>query len=124
MLRTQALVGPCYRMVRPIVRTTSTANLKDHTSPGCFRPLIQHFRTRWPDPAPETAEAADAIEAIKLPERTVPDEHLFFALKFSNQPGTTIFFPHLKTNPKDRKVVLTVSTFLPSTVPSLHCLSP
>lgn len=93
------------RSARPLSRMTSTEGLKEHTSPGSMRPLVQYYRTRWPDPAPETAAAA---EPIKLPERTVPDECLMFSLKFSNQPGTTIFFPHLKTNPKDRKVILQV----------------
>lgn len=85
--------------------TCSTVELKKHTTAGAIQPMVQFFRTRWPDPAPETAEAA---EPVNLPERTVPDEHLMFTLKFSNQPGTTIFYPHLTTNPKDRKVVLEV----------------
>ena len=84
---------------------TSTTNLKEHTSPGSNKPLIEYYRTRWPDAAPETTEA---VEAVKLPTRTVPEECSMFTFKFSNQPGTTIFYPHLKTNPKDRKVTLEV----------------
>jgi hypothetical protein len=93
------------RVARPWCRMTSSENMKDYTSPGSLRPLAEFYRTRWPDPDPVPA---DIVEPIKLPERTIPEECLAFTMRFSTQPGTTIFFPHLTTNPRDRKVWLEV----------------
>lgn len=83
---------------------SSSPDLGKHTSRSSQRPLVQFFRTSWPDPAP----AAPAAEAV-LPKRTVPDDVLQFTLKASTQHGSAIFYPHMKMNPADRKVRLDVA---------------
>jgi len=44
-----------------------------------------------------------------LPPRTVPDHILSFALTSTFDHGTGIYFPHMKQNPADFKVAMSVS---------------
>jgi hypothetical protein len=46
-----------------------------------------------------------------IPPRTVAEEHLSFGMKATLDLGSSIFFPHLKVNPADLKVILSVSIF-------------
>lgn len=82
---------------------TSVVDLGKFTSPISEKPLIQFYRNRWPDPAPAVGAAP-----VELPARTVNDEHLNFQMKFGSSHGSAIYYPHLKTNPADRKVSLLV----------------
>lgn len=66
-------------------------------------PYIQHFRTTWPEVRPTNEQ----IEAI--PIKTVPESVLRFSLKSSFDIGMSVFYPHLKMNPADLKVTLSVS---------------
>lgn len=105
MLGIRRLILGATRSRHVALRCTSTGGLKDHTSPGALAPFAQFYRTRWPDPDPEPDKDT---EPVQLPERTIPDEALVFTMKFSSEPGATIFYKHLETNPKDRKVKLQV----------------
>ena len=79
-------------------------NLGEHVNPNSKSPLLQSYRTTWPDPSPVT----NVPEPV-LPKRTVPDHVLKFKLSATYEHGTAIFFPHLKFNPADFKVALYVS---------------
>ncbi len=96
---------PCNAGMKANARfMTTNIDLKQHTSPASFRPLAQFYRNHWPDPVPQSN-----IPEVVPPKRTVPDECLHFSFKFSKERGAAIFYPHLTTNPADRKVTLQVS---------------
>jgi len=76
----------------------------EHASSSSEAPLIQNFRSLWPDPAP-----VSIAKEPTLPKRTIPDTILRFRLSATYEHGTAIHFPHLKYNPADFKVSLFVS---------------
>jgi hypothetical protein len=67
-------------------------------------PLLQYYRSSWPDGKPETKSPLDA----KLPPRTVPDSALRFELCASYKKGMAVMYSHLPINPADYKVALRV----------------
>ncbi len=82
---------------------TTIVDLKKHTSPASIKPLAEFYRNTWPDPTP-----GPQVPKVELPTRTIPENVLKFKFRLSLEHGSSIFFPHLKTNPADRKVTLEV----------------
>lgn len=70
-------------------------------------PLIQHFRSAWPD----AIKDVPAEYQTELPTRTVPDEKLRFNFTTSFDQGTAFFHQHLEGNPADFKVKMTVTYY-------------
>ena len=68
-------------------------------------PFVEHFRPVWPE-KPSLLETNSELR--QLPERTVPDSVLTFKLRATFDQGTAIYYPHLKFNPADFKVVMAV----------------
>jgi hypothetical protein len=83
-------------------------SIVNHNSPNATIPLVEHYRSTWPEPQPLVEEGKKII--IKPPIRTIGDDKLVFTLKSSFDHGSSIFFPHLKFNPADYKVALQVNT--------------
>lgn len=52
---------------------------------------------------------AGAATPPPLPKRTVPESALNFELTATFTHGSAIFYPHMKMNPADAKVKMTVS---------------
>ena len=76
----------------------------NHTSHTSAKPLISHYRTRWPMPRPSPAAEKEAQFV-----RTIPDEKINFQMKATFDHGSSIFYPHLKYHPSDYKVGLVVN---------------
>lgn len=89
-------------------RRSLSDSILNHNSPNASIPLIEHYRSSWPEPQPIVEEGADKM--IIPPIRTVSDDKLVFTLKSSFNHGNSIFYPHLKFNPADYKVALQVHT--------------
>lgn len=83
--------------------SSSINSVNSHVSSKSPIPLIENYRSRWPQPS-----IAAEIKNIDLPKRTVPDECLEFEVKSSFEQGSAIFYPHLQFNPADFKVKLRV----------------
>lgn len=96
------------RIHRKIFQLKSSAVLSTiahHHDPKSSTPLIEHYRSSWPDALSERTVAS----LPALPKRTVPDDALKFHFTAHFKSGGALFYPHLKTNPADFKVALTVS---------------
>jgi hypothetical protein len=87
--------------VRSAARMSSVVFHNDPTSPT---PLVEHYRSSWPDPVPDRPSSSVA----SLPPRTVPDSKLRFSFTAHFSSGGSFFYPHLKTNPADFKVSMKV----------------
>ena len=85
------------------IRLASTA-VAHHHNKKSSTPLIEHYRSSWPDINPDKP----AAKVLDLPNRTVPDHALNFSFSASFSNGSAFFYPHMKTNPADNKVVMTV----------------
>lgn len=83
----------------------AVGSVPHHHSRRSNAPLIEHYRSAWPDVNPDRP----AESQINLPERTVEDDKLRFNIGVSMQEGQSFFFPHLETNPADIKVTMKVS---------------
>ncbi len=80
-------------------------------------PFVENVRSTWPEMKPSP-------EVLKLiPKRTVPDSELRFTLRAQFEHGMAIFYPHLKFNPADFKVILDVSFSRVCIIMSLHLFS-
>lgn len=91
------------RVARGNIRCAS--NVPYHHDRTSSSPLIEHYRSAWPDVRPDVPEDVQ----IELPERTIPDEHLRFNFTTTFSPGGSYFFTHLESNPADFKVLMKVS---------------
>jgi hypothetical protein len=87
-------------------RSLST-NISKHNRPGASIPLVQHFRSSWPNTAHDLP--VDVEEPI-LPPRTVDDNVLHFKLSARYDFGSSVFYPNLDYHPADFKVALMVKT--------------
>jgi hypothetical protein len=85
----------------------------ERQSANAQMPLLQYYRSSWPDGKPDTKFPLDA----KLPPRTVPDSALRFELSASSKKGMAVLYSHLPINPADYKVALWVGRL------SFHLLS-
>ena len=84
--------------------------VKEHLRRNAPVPLIQHFRSTWPDVLQHGSSAPELDAALQIPPRTVPDDKLRFQMRTSFNHGTDIFYPHMKIHPADFKVSLLVSS--------------
>jgi len=87
------------------VQARKFSEVAHHHSRTSATPLIEHYRSSWPDYAPDRPVAT--VEAI--PERTVSDDVLRFTFTAHFSSGSDFFHPHLTTNPAGFKVLLHVS---------------
>ena len=85
--------------------------VKEHLRRNAPAPLIQHFRSTWPDVLQHSSSAPELDAALQIPRRTVPDDKLRFQMRTSFNHGTDIFYPHMKIHPADFKVSLLVCIF-------------
>lgn len=88
---------------RGILRTANFSALSKHTI-NSNTPLVEHFRSVWPDPSHQIQG-----EPLNLPPRTVPESVLRFKFSATFSNGINLFYPHLKCHPADFKVSMTVS---------------
>lgn len=77
--------------------------------PPASAPLVENFRTSWPEAKPSTVSVSSESVQEKLPPRTVSDDDLRFEMSATYDPGSSLFYDHMKMNPADFKVVLKVS---------------
>lgn len=82
-------------------------SLSKHNRAGATVPLVQHYRSSWPNTAHDLP--ADVPEPI-LPPRTVDDNVLSFKLSARYDFGSSVFYPNLDYHPADFKVSLNVRT--------------
>ncbi len=103
-------------VARTVRRTSNTKPLsfsmfsswREHNAPGERVPFAEHYRPVWP----ERPLLPAATLKQEIHERTVPDSVLSFKLRATFDHGTAIHYPHLKFNPADFKVVMSVSMLL------------
>ncbi len=101
-----------FRIV-PVLAKRSLRNVSkfsDMTTPGAHSknsntPLIETFRSNWPDPDYFMKTKPEEV----LPPRTVSDKVLRFHFTSTFAHGNSIYYPHLKTHAADLKVKLYVS---------------
>mmetsp|Transcript_22365 Transcript_22365/g.37407 ORF Transcript_22365/g.37407 Transcript_22365/m.37407 type:complete len:185 (+) Transcript_22365:56-610(+) len=93
------------KMKIPMQSTMSCSTLPHHHNLKSNAPLIENYRSSWPDPIPDKP----AHTLLDLPKRTVPDKVLRFQFTANFSSGGSIFYSHLKTNPADFKVIMKVS---------------
>lgn len=109
-------------MIGTIARSISRINGKISNVPAVTRsvtnstrspqPLMEHFRSTWPEPPRMTKEE----EKKFIPPRTVAESALRFEMTSSFHHGTALYYPHLQYNPADFKVKLMVSNLVFTTV--------
>jgi hypothetical protein len=87
--------------------SSSEAFISKHNRPGATTPLVQHYRSSWPNTAHDLP--ADVEEPV-LPPRTIDDNVLHFKLSARYDFGSSVFYPHLDYHPADFKVALLVKT--------------
>jgi hypothetical protein len=75
-----------------------------HNDKRSNAPLLEHYRSGWPDVNPDVPAATQP----ELTKRTIPDEILRFNFSASFNKGGAFFYPHLLTNPADFKVSMKV----------------
>ena len=75
-------------------------------------PLVQNFRTSWPEPAPLKIKVNEHTIQQHLPERTVSDDVLRYEMTASYDQGSALFYSHMKMNPADFKVIVRVCLML------------
>lgn len=104
-------------MIRKVFRTSSSVaksvrcastSLNSCAGVNSTSPLVQNFRTSWPEPAPLNIKVDDNTIQQHLPERTVPDDVLRYEMTASYDQGSALFYSHMKMNPADFKVVMKV----------------
>jgi hypothetical protein len=66
--------------------------------------FIENYRSSWPDALPDQPVAT----MPEIQERTIPDSVITTSFTAHFDSGNTMFHPHLQTNPKDFKAILTV----------------
>lgn len=81
-----------------------------YNNPNSKAPLVEKYRPLWPD-VDFTALSKGETDDVTLLPRTVDPTKLIFDIKMTLKTGTSVFYPHLKTNPADCKVALTVHQF-------------
>lgn len=99
-------------MLNTSVRRLSTVAIKNASHPESFTPLVEKFRTSWPDAAPKSISITNELLKAKLPERTVSEDILRFEMSATYDPGSSLFYAHMKTNPADFKVIVRVSLYI------------
>lgn len=92
------------KLSTPLLRASFSSKVSKevHTDSGLY---VKNYRPLWTD-----FDFAGASTPAPLPKRTVSDSALNFQLTATFTHGSAIFFPHLKMNPADAKVKMTVST--------------
>jgi len=90
------------------IRRFSTNSIKSAARPESFSPLVEQFRTSWPDVAPQSIPVSNELLKAKLPTRTVSEDILRFEMSATYDPGSSLFYAHMKTNPADFKVIVKV----------------
>ena len=96
------------RLSTPLTRSFSSSEgsiIAKHNRPGASIPLVQHYRSSWPNTAHDLP--ADVEEPV-LPPRTIDDSALHFKLSARYDFGSSVFYPHLDYHPADFKVALIV----------------
>jgi hypothetical protein len=93
----------------PTVRRFSTNTIKNSARPEAFAPLVEQFRTSWPEATPKSVPVSNEFLKAKLPERTVSEDILRFEMSATYDPGSSLFYAHMKTNPADFKVIVKVN---------------
>ena len=86
-----------------LTNTWTSQSRRIHFGPTSSVPLAESLTPSWPNAAAFSGDAE-----VVLPKRTVPDSALKFTLRATFDHGTAIHYPHLKFNPADFKVKMTV----------------
>jgi hypothetical protein len=99
------------RSTTPVARYFSSSAapgvISKHNRPGASVPLVQHYRSSWPNTAHDLPEG---VEEPVLPPRTIDDSVLHFKLSARYYFGSSVFYPNLDYHPADFKVALMVKT--------------
>lgn len=77
-----------------------------YQSPNASAPLLEHYRSSWPDANIDRAEEEAVVE--QLPPRTVPDKCLRFEYTAVFRTGEELYYKHLPVNPENFKVKMRV----------------
>ena len=89
----------------------STISINAHNSASAATPLVEHFRSKWPQKKnfPSQSLPDTELQNLTLPEtRLVPASSLKFSLSATFSSGSSIFYSHLQYHPADFKVSLKV----------------
>ena len=101
---TKKIVDNMYSVSKTKVNLFRTS-IREYNNPRSATPLIEHYKSRWPEPP--QSKALESVVA-NLPKRTVSESDLKFELRATFDHGRAYLYPHMKFNPADFKVIMKV----------------
>jgi hypothetical protein len=86
---------------------SSLKSINSHNSAAAAAPLLEHFRSRWPQST--IPKIAPGSSSLKIPkQRAIPSSALRFSFSATFGHGSSIYYSHLNYHPADFKVALKV----------------
>ncbi len=109
MISRYTIVLRNYRAINTVLNARYvSSNISKLSNSASTTPLIESYRSSWPENKPKTVPISDDVIKRQLPARTVSDDVLCFEMSATYDQGSSLFYPHMKTNPADFKVILKV----------------